>query len=139
MAKVPGTYDPVGQIQLQYHDKYGVYTGAIMYRPILLYRQFVLIVMTELPEEQIRHCFPKQVKIGPVECIRDLVTVPLPGIGVRALPAPPRWIPYFTGATYFELDRGSPHWQGLQTSQAFAIYISDHFANLQLQLWAVDD
>lgn len=138
MAKVLGPYDPVGQIPLQYR-KYGVYIGPITYRPILLYRQFVLIVMADLPEEEVRRCLPQQVKIGAVERIRELVTGQLPGIGVRALPATPRWIPYLIGATYFELDRGSPQWQELQTSRAFAIHVSDDFANLQLQLMAVDD
>ena len=59
-------------------------------------------------------------KIGAVEQIRDLVNVALPGIAVRALPVAPRQLPFYAGASYFELDRASPHWQQMQNSGGFA-------------------
>ena len=63
----------------------------------------------------LRRLFPAQVKIGAVEQIRELVNVALPGIAVRPLPVAPRQIPFYAGATYFELDRNSPHWQQMQS------------------------
>ena len=77
------------------------------------------------------------VKIGAVEHIRDLVNVAIPGIAVRPLPVAPRQIPFYAGASYFELDRNSPHWQQMQSSGGFAIHVSGEFPNLRLELWAI--
>ena len=69
--------------------------------------------------------------------IRDLVNVAIPGIAVRPLPVAPRQIPFYAGASYFELDRNSPHWQQMQSSGGFAIHLSGEFPNLRLELWAI--
>jgi type VI secretion system protein ImpJ len=124
------------EIPLQERN-HGVRVGPIMDRNLLRASQFVLTVMADLPGEQIRRFFPQQVKIGAVERIRELVMVALPGIDVRPLPAAPRQIPFHAGATYFELDRGSPHWQQMQSSGGFAIHVSGEFPNLKLALWAI--
>jgi len=85
----------------------------------------------------LRRLFPAKVKIGAVEHIKELVNVALPGIAVNALPAAPRQIPFKVGAAYFELDRGSPHWQQMKNSGGFAIHVSDEFPNLNIELWAI--
>ena len=117
--------------------RYGVRVGAIVDRSILRATSFVLIVQADMPTETLRRVFPSQVKIGAAEQIRDLVNVAIPGIAVRPLPVAPRQIPFYAGATYFELDRNSPHWQQMQSSGGFAIHVSGEFPNLQLELWAI--
>jgi type VI secretion system protein ImpJ len=117
--------------------KFGVHVGPIADRNLLRAGQFVLTVSADLPGEQLRRLFPNQVKIGAVEHIRELVNVALPGIAVRPLPVAPRQIPFHAGAAYFELDRGSPHWQQMQTSGGFAIHVSGEFPNLRMELWAI--
>ncbi len=117
--------------------KFGVRVGPISDRSLLRASQFVLTVSADVPGEQLRRLFPNQVKIGAVEHIRELVNVALPGIAVRPLPVAPRQIPFHAGAAYFELDRGSPHWQQMQTSGGIAIHVSGEFPNLQLELWAI--
>ncbi len=117
--------------------KFGVRVGALADRTLLRASQFVLTVSADVPGEQLRRLFPSQVKIGAVEHIRELVNVSLPGIGIRALPVAPRQIPFHAAAAYFELDRGSPHWQQMQTSGGFAIHVSGEFPNLSLELWAI--
>ena len=124
------------EIPLQ-ERSHGVRVGPILDRNLLRAGQFVLTVMADIPGETIRRQFPNQVKIGAVEHIRELVNVALPGIIVRPLPVAPRQIPFHAGATYFELDRGSPHWQQMQTSGGFAIHVSGDFPNLRLSLWAI--
>jgi type VI secretion system protein ImpJ len=114
-----------------------VRVGPITDRGILRASQFVLSVQADMPTENLRRLFPTQVKIGAVEQIRELVNVALPGIGVRPLPVAPRQIPFYAGATYFELDRSSPHWQQMQASGGFAIHLSGEFPNLQIELWAI--
>jgi type VI secretion system protein ImpJ len=49
----------------------------------------------------------------------------------------PRQIPFQAGAAYFELDRGSPHWQQMKNSGGFGIHVSDEFPNLGIELWAI--
>jgi len=121
-------------LQLRSH---GVRVGPITDRNLLRTAQFVLTVRSDMPAENIRRLFPNQVKIGAVEHIRELVNVALPGIIVRPLPVAPRQIPFHAGAVYFELDRGSPHWQQMMTSGGFAVHVSGEFPNLDLSLWAI--
>ncbi len=116
---------------------HGVRVGAITDRGILRASSFVLTAQADVPTETLQRLFPAQVKIGAVEHIRELVNVALPGIAVRPLPVAPRQIPFYAGASYFELDRNSPHWQQMQASGGFAIHVSGDFPNLRLELWAI--
>ena len=117
--------------------RHGVRVGPITDRGILRSSSFVLSVQADVPTETLRHLFPSQVKIGAVEHIRELVNVALPGIAVRPLPVAPRQIPFYAGASYFELDRASPHWAQMQNSGAFALHVSGDFPNLRMELWAI--
>lgn len=116
--------------------RYGIRVGMLSDRKLLASR-FVLAVSADIPGEQIRRLFPNKAKIGAVEHIKELVNVSLPGIAVMALPVAPRQIPFQAGAAYFELDRGSPHWQQMKNSGGFGIHVSDEFPNLALELWAI--
>ena len=66
---------------------------------------FILAARADVPAEELRRRFPAQLKIGPVEKIRDLVTLQLPGVPVAAVPVAPRQIPFHAGFAYFELDQ----------------------------------
>ncbi|MEO7851701.1 MAG: type VI secretion system baseplate subunit TssK [Rubrivivax sp.] len=116
--------------------RYGIRVGALSDKNLLGCR-FVLSVAADIPGEQIRRVFPNKAKIGAVEHIKELVNVSLPGIAVLALPVAPRQIPFQAGAAYFELDRGSPHWQQMKNSGGFGIHVSDEFPNLSMELWAI--
>ncbi len=117
--------------------RHGVRVGPITDRSILRASNFVLTVQCDMPAETLRRGFPSQVKIGAVEHIRELVNAALPGIAVRPLPVAPRQLPFYAGATYFELDRASPHWQQMQNSGGFAIHVAGDLPNLRLELWAI--
>jgi type VI secretion system protein ImpJ len=57
----------------------------------------------------------------------------------RRAPAPVRAAadPVFTaGASYFELDRNSPHWQQMQASGDLP-FRGGEFPNLRMELWAI--
>ena len=78
-------------IAIELHERaYGVRV-AIM-PPVELQRTatFVLAVAADVPADTVRTRFPTQVKIGPVEKIRDLVNLHLPGVTLRPLPVAPR-------------------------------------------------
>jgi type VI secretion system protein ImpJ len=117
--------------------RHGVRVGPLTDRSLLRNANFVLSVQADVPAETLRRLFPSQAKIGAVEHITNLVNVALPGIAIRPLSVAPRQIPFYAGATYFELDRASPHWQQMQSSGGFAIFVSGEFPNLQMELWAI--
>lgn len=116
---------------------HGVQVGLIVDRGILRSTSFVLAVQADVPTENLRRLFPAQSKIGAVEHIRELVNVALPGIAIRPLPVAPRQLPFYAGATYFELDRNSAHWKEMQDSGGFAVHVSGDFPNLNIELWAI--
>jgi type VI secretion system protein ImpJ len=124
------------QIPLQ-KRAYGIQVGPIVDRGILRSSSFVLVAQADVSTENMRRLFPSQVKIGAVEHIRELVNVALPGISVRPLPVAPRQLPFYAGATYFELDRNSPHWKEMQSAGGFALHVSGDFPNLNIELWAI--
>ena len=117
--------------------RHGVRVGQVTDRGILRASRFVLAVQADMPTQSLQRLFPSQVRIAAVEQIRELVNSALPGIAVQALPVAPRQIPFYAGASYFELDVSSPHWQAMRNSSGFAIHVSGEFPNLRLELWAI--
>jgi type VI secretion system protein ImpJ len=123
-------------IELQ-DRKYGVRVATIADQELLKNAGFVLAVNAQLPPDTLRNRFPTQVKIGPVERIRDLVNLQLPGIPLRSLPVAPRQIPYHAGFNYFELERGGELWKQLERSGGLAMHIAGEFPGLELEFWAI--
>jgi len=123
-------------IALTAHD-YGIWLGPIEDRMVFNGRRFVLIVRGNVALETIRSQLPIQIKIGPVEQIRDLVNLQLPGIGISPLSVAPREIPFLQNAVYFELDGANPLWSRFAESAAFALHVSGDYPGLNLELWAI--
>ena len=124
------------QIELQ-ERKYGVHVAMSNDAELFRTASFVLAVHAEMPAELVRSRFPTQVKIGPVERIRDLVNLHLPGVTLRALPIAPRQIPYNSGYNYFELDTSNILWEQLERSGGLAMHIAGEFPGLALEFWAI--
>ncbi len=116
---------------------YGIHLATVSDTDLFKQAQFVLAVKANLRQEALQTQFPAQVKIGPSDYIRQMVNSGLPGIGLRLLPVAPRHIPYHAGYTYFELDRNSEYWQGLEKSGAIAVHVSGTFSGLEMALWAI--
>ncbi len=116
---------------------YGIWIGAITERSIFSGHRFVLVARADVPADMLQRQLPVQIKIGPVEQIRDLVNLQLPGVGIRALPVVPRELPVIADAIYYELDQSSDHWEGLRKSAAFAFHVSGNYPNLYLEFWAI--
>lgn len=117
--------------------KYGIRVAPIADHKLLESANFVLAVSAQMPADALRTRFPTQVKIGPVEQIRQLVNSQLPGIALRPLPVAPRQIPYHAGFNYFDLDRSSELWKQLQSSGGFAFHIGGEFPGIELEFWAI--
>lgn len=118
--------------------KYGVRVGTIPDPGMLTDSSLILAANAQLPPDVLRSQFPKQAKVGPVERIRDLVNLQLPGIPLRPLPIAPRQIPFHAGFNYFEIERGSELWNQLRTSGGLAIHVpTTEFPGLEAELWAI--
>jgi type VI secretion system protein ImpJ len=119
--------------------KYGIYAAPITDQSLISSASFVLAVKAQMAGNQLRAQFPGQVRIAPVERIRELISAQLPGIGLQALPVAPRQIPYHSGFTYFELDRSGDLWKSLANSGGVAIHLGAEFSGISMELWAIRD
>lgn len=116
---------------------YGIRVAAISDRGLIGKAFFVMAVKADRAGEEIRQLFPNVSKLGPVENIRDMINLQLPGIKLNPLPVAPRQIPYHSGFTYFEVDRSSDYWKAMQTSGGFALHVGDGFPGLEIEFWAI--
>jgi type VI secretion system protein ImpJ len=115
----------------------GIRVGPIMERALVTDATWVLAVKSQIPPESLRANLPNQIKIGPVEQIRELINVALRGIEIRALPVAPRELPYYSGTSYFEMDRSSPYWAALARSGGIAIQVQGDIPGLEIECWAI--
>jgi type VI secretion system protein ImpJ len=117
--------------------RHGVRTAAVADLELVRSASFVLAVNAQLPGEQLKPRFLAQSKVGPVERIRDLVNLQLPGIALRTLPVAPRQLPYHAGFFYFELERSGDLWKQFEKTGNLAIHVAGEFPGLEMQLWAI--
>ncbi|MCC4587594.1 type VI secretion system baseplate subunit TssK [Xanthomonas sp. NCPPB 1067] len=117
--------------------KFGVWVAMVPDPTLLDSAAFVLAAKAQMPSEELRRLLPAHAKIGPVEQIRDLVNLQLPGIVANPMPVAPRQIPYHAGYLYFEFDKSAALWRSLKTSGGIAFHFGSEFAGLELQLWAI--
>ncbi len=117
--------------------KFGISVAAVADRTLYTTAVFVLAARADVPAEELRRRFPAQLKVGPVEKIRDLVNLQLPGVPVHAVPVAPRQIPYHAGFAYFELDQSNELWGQLTSSGGIAMHVAGEFPGLALEFWAI--
>lgn len=117
--------------------KFGISVATVADRTLYSSAVFILAARADLPAEELRRQFPAQLKIGPVEKIRDLVNLALPGVPMHAVPVAPRQIPYHAGFVYFELDQTHDLWTQLKTSGGVGMHVAGEFPGLVLEFWAV--
>ena len=119
--------------------KYGITVSPIHDRNLLASASFILVASADMDQESLRTSLPRQLKIGTVENIRDLVNRQLPGIKISALAVAPRQIPFHAGKSYFHLEFTSEELAQMELSGGFAFYVSGTFPGLQLQFWAIKE
>jgi type VI secretion system protein ImpJ len=116
--------------------KYGLSVAMVTDRTLLGTAGFVLAVRSDMPSEELRKRIPEQLKIGPVEKIRELVNLQLPGIALQAIAVAPRQLPHEAGVQYFELDQSGDLWGELKVSGRIALHAGDELPGLRMELWA---
>ncbi|BCX71246.1 type VI secretion system baseplate subunit TssK [Pseudomonas izuensis] len=117
--------------------QYGIMVSPLHDHKLLGSASFVLAASAQCDSEELRHRLPAHLKVGPVESIRQLVNLHLPGIKVRPLPVAPRQIAFHASKTYFILDLSSEDQAQLERSGGFAFHVSGEFAELDLKFWAI--
>ncbi|QLC73187.1 type VI secretion system baseplate subunit TssK [Pseudomonas sp. LPB0260] len=117
--------------------QYGIQVSPLHDHKLLGTSAFVLAASAQCDSEELRQRLPAHLKIGPVERIRQLVNLHLPGIKVKPLPVAPRQIPFHSGKTYFALELGSEDLAQLESSGGFAFHVSGEFSGLELKFWAI--
>jgi type VI secretion system protein ImpJ len=117
--------------------RFGIRVGVVADRSLFGTAVFVLAAKADLPAEEFRRSLVTQIKVGPVEKIRDLITLGLPGLPLRAMPAPPRQVPHHSGFQYFEIDQAGELWRLMNTAGGVAIHVAGEFPGLQMELWAI--
>ncbi len=123
-------------LQLQ-SRQYGIFVAALSDRSLLGTATFVLAASAACDSEDLRKRLPAHLKVAPVESIRQLVNLHLPGIKVKPLPVAPRQIPFHATKTYFLLELNARERAQLESSGGFALHVSGEFADLELNLWAI--
>lgn len=117
--------------------KYGIMVSPITDRTLLDGAQFVLTAQYGGEPESLRNKLPAQMKIGPVEQIRQMVNLHLPGIVLRPMSAAPRQLPFHAKQLYFSLELDAAMRGQLENSGGFAMHVAGEFPELQLSLWAI--
>lgn len=116
----------------------GVHLGQITDRTLLVNAHFYLTVHAAAPEELVQRQFPSTVKIGPVEKLRDLVNLNLPGVRLKHVQQAHAALPYYADHLYFQLEtRTDPLWKMLDQTGHIAIHYAGDLPELRLELWAV--
>lgn len=119
------------------NSQQGIRVALLKDKSLLDDANFILAVKANVSADNLRNRFPAQIKIGPVEKIRGLINIQLPGIALEVLSVAPPEIPYHAGFTYFKLDRNSQFWKYMSSSSGFAFHISGDFPGLELEFWAI--
>jgi type VI secretion system protein ImpJ len=117
--------------------RFGISVAIVADRTLYTTAVFILAARADLPAEELRRRFPSQIKVGPVERIRDLVNLQLPGVPVAPLPVAPRQIPFHAGFAYFEFDQATELWDQLRNSGGMAMQVAGEFPSLAMELWAI--
>jgi type VI secretion system protein ImpJ len=119
--------------------QYGIYAAKRPDAYLLENAVFVLAAHADVPPKTLETNFPLQVKIGPLEEVRQLIDSSSRGIAIHHLPTPPRQLPVHADFTYFALSKNSELWGKLLSSRGFAIFVSERFPGLQLEFWAIKE
>jgi len=126
------------EIPLKY-SKAGVWFGPISDAEVLSTGRLVIIAKASIDEDDFRTRFPRQITIGSMDEIRDFIAAADRSVRIRALSMKPQELPPLAGYTYFEIDRNSAAWKGIETGRSIAIHCAENLPDLKLHLWGIRD
>jgi type VI secretion system protein ImpJ len=114
----------------------GMYTAWLEDAGLLASATFVLAVRANMDPEELRSRARTQIRIAPVQRLRDIVAALVPGIELRPLSyVPPQLPPPGEATQLFALDRSGQLWREL--SNGFGFHVTGQLPGLELRLWAI--
>ncbi|OCG39358.1 type VI secretion system-associated protein [Gilliamella sp. Fer2-1] len=116
---------------------HGVFDGVIHDKALLRTADFILAVKARVPQETLLRSFVQQTKVSTPNRIREIVSIQVSGIPLKALSAAPSQLPHHSGYTYFQLDTNAPAWEEIIINGAIAFHVSGDFPELDMQFWAI--
>lgn len=116
---------------------HNVSDGVIHDKELLRTADFILAVKARVPQDVLLRSFVQQTKISTPNKIREIVSIQVSGIPLKALSAAPAQLPHHSGYTYFQLDTNVPAWDEIITNGAIAFHVSGDFPELDMQFWAI--
>lgn len=123
---------------IEFVDKgHGLRVAQLTDLNLIKQAEFILGVKADMPMDSLRKHFPAQAKFGPVERIRDLVHLQLPGVNVQSVEQIPPQLPYHSGYVYFAFQQSGDLWQQFARSGVLALHLAGEFPGLEMEFWAV--
>ncbi|AUD79888.1 type VI secretion system baseplate subunit TssK [Kangiella profundi] len=116
---------------------YGIKVAHIDQVELFKQASFVLAARAEMTTRELKEQLPRQIKIGSLGNIRQLVNAQLPGINLYELSVAPREVPVKKEYSYFTIDQRSPLWAENTNSRSIAFHVSGDFPGLDVELWAI--
>lgn len=117
----------------------GVWTASVLPAELNSFSNLIIAVTAQVPLEVLQHQYSQQTKLSTPQQLHELVRSHLPGLEIKALPIPPRQIPYNAGFVYFELVKRGPIWEKISAVGSLAIHVAGHFPELNMELWGIRD
>lgn len=118
-------------------ERHGLHMAVIDPVEIPRFARFVLAISAQMPPDTLVQQFSAQTKLGSSAGITDLIRSHLPGLPLRALPVPPRQIPFHAGHVYFEVSQAPPLWDQVLKSGGLVLHVAGSFPGLRMELWGV--
>ena len=124
--------------EIQLEEKgYGIKVAHIDQVELFNQASFVIAAKAEMASRELKDQLPRQIKIGSLSNIRQLVNAQLPGISLAELSVAPREVPVKKDYSYFAIDNRSPLWAESSQSRSIAFHVSGEFPGLDVELWAI--
>jgi type VI secretion system protein ImpJ len=117
----------------------GIHFGKLDDERLVRAPTFVLLVRSDLPEEQLAQRLPGLCKIASRNQLPYIMRSATPGVPIQVTHRPPTEIPVRPGVTYFTLTLQNEHWRQVMEERNLAIYLPPPFdpAHVKVELLAV--
>lgn len=120
-------------------SRHQIHFGQIPHPDILSGGRLVIVAKADMDGEEFRKSFPRNVSVGSVNEIREILAAADRSVRVRPFAHPPQELPRMAGWLYLEVDRTSPSFADIEKSRTIAIAHSARFPELDVQLWGIRD
>jgi type VI secretion system protein ImpJ len=119
-------------------SKPGYHLGRLESDKINSSTSFYLGISAAMPPSELVEAMPSRVKVGSPDDVEKLVLSAMAGVRITHAPQVPAAIPVRPGAYYFALDARGPLYERMLQSQSIMVYTPSGIADLQLELFALN-